>query len=256
MTRNEYMSRLETALNDFSKETQKEVLEDYESHFAIGLENGKSEDEICRELGSVDLFIEELSRMEPKADRHYQPGVCHSPDTDQPQSSDHISEPSEYHISGCRRLILDGQAAEVFIRPSDDGIFHIFYENNSTARQKLRYHFYLRQDKDTIYTGIRKDKTLSGFLGTIFSGSMKLTLLIPSSISEIQAETVSGDIVLDTASSASGFQVSYSAVSGFFQAHRPCTSQQRSRHSGSIIIDGECCGPLTVSTTSGNAEIR
>ena len=39
MTKNEYMTRLTAALSPFSTETQQEVLEDYETHFAMGLEN-------------------------------------------------------------------------------------------------------------------------------------------------------------------------------------------------------------------------
>lgn len=51
MTKREYISILEKALGNFTKEEKDEILYDYEEHFAIGLENGKTEEEIALQLG-------------------------------------------------------------------------------------------------------------------------------------------------------------------------------------------------------------
>lgn len=51
MTKNEFLSTLEEVLGNFTKEERSEILYDYEEHFAIGLENGKTEAELVRELG-------------------------------------------------------------------------------------------------------------------------------------------------------------------------------------------------------------
>lgn len=51
--KDDFLHRLRTALKALSKEEQDEVLADYEMHFIEGTKLGKSEEEICDELGSV-----------------------------------------------------------------------------------------------------------------------------------------------------------------------------------------------------------
>lgn len=48
------MNSLNASLAGFSTEERSDIIYDYEEHFSIGLQSGKSEDEICRELGDPD----------------------------------------------------------------------------------------------------------------------------------------------------------------------------------------------------------
>lgn len=48
----EFMDALRHYLNDFSDSEREDILYDYEEHFRIGIESGKSEDELIKELGS------------------------------------------------------------------------------------------------------------------------------------------------------------------------------------------------------------
>lgn len=48
----EFMDALRHYLNDFSSDEREEILYDYEEHFRIGMESGKTEDELIKELGS------------------------------------------------------------------------------------------------------------------------------------------------------------------------------------------------------------
>lgn len=66
MTKNEYMEALKSALKDFDDDIQEEIINDYEEHFAIGNANGKTEEEIAIELGSIDELVEELSSLQGK----------------------------------------------------------------------------------------------------------------------------------------------------------------------------------------------
>lgn len=52
MNKMDFMNELSAALQGISEEERVEILYDYEEHFAIGKQNGKSEQEICFELGS------------------------------------------------------------------------------------------------------------------------------------------------------------------------------------------------------------
>ena len=52
MTKSEFMKELTESLALRGVENPKEILQDYEEHFAHALQSGKSENEICQRLGS------------------------------------------------------------------------------------------------------------------------------------------------------------------------------------------------------------
>ena len=68
MTKAKFMATLRLKLSVLPPEECNELMEDYESHFAFGLQNGKTEEEIVAELGDPeDLAKEALgSRYEPE----------------------------------------------------------------------------------------------------------------------------------------------------------------------------------------------
>lgn len=64
MKKEEYMSTLKSALTNFDEELVQEIVGDYEERFRVGMEKGKSEEQIIRELGTVQDFVEELGEMQ------------------------------------------------------------------------------------------------------------------------------------------------------------------------------------------------
>ncbi|MFL0248162.1 HAAS signaling domain-containing protein [Candidatus Clostridium stratigraminis] len=52
MNRDEFLKTLETSLSAFDLEEKKDILYDYEEHFRIGHQNGKTDEELINELGS------------------------------------------------------------------------------------------------------------------------------------------------------------------------------------------------------------
>lgn len=51
MNKKEFMSILKSSLGTMSEEEKKDILYDYDEHFRIGIENGKTENKIAEELG-------------------------------------------------------------------------------------------------------------------------------------------------------------------------------------------------------------
>nr|QNO51732.1 hypothetical protein LBHPMFOL_00001 [Methanosarcinales archaeon ANME-1 ERB6] len=51
MNKKEFMEKLDNALTGIPKDEKKEVMRDYEDHFSIGLEKGRTEEEIAKSLG-------------------------------------------------------------------------------------------------------------------------------------------------------------------------------------------------------------
>jgi len=52
MNRQEYLEKLSKLLRKLPKEDRKDIISDYEEHFAIGLEKGRTEEEISKALGN------------------------------------------------------------------------------------------------------------------------------------------------------------------------------------------------------------
>ncbi len=60
MNKMEYLSALKEALSDTEESIMREIVSDYEEHFQAGMENGKSEEEICEDLGSIEDLVKEI----------------------------------------------------------------------------------------------------------------------------------------------------------------------------------------------------
>lgn len=52
MTKREFLNALNYYLSGFKKEERDEILYDYEEHFRIGMESGKTEEDLIKELGN------------------------------------------------------------------------------------------------------------------------------------------------------------------------------------------------------------
>lgn len=59
MNRGEYLTSLERALGNISPAAKTEIMYDYREHFEIGLEQGKTEDEISRDLGDFKAIAKQ-----------------------------------------------------------------------------------------------------------------------------------------------------------------------------------------------------
>jgi len=60
MTKDQFLKSLESALRPLSQAERQDIIQDYEEHFLIGLEEGKSEEEIAAALGSPNQIAKEL----------------------------------------------------------------------------------------------------------------------------------------------------------------------------------------------------
>ena len=63
MNKIEYLNALKDALRNVDIQIMEEIVADYEEHFQVGLENGKSEEQICEELGSIEDLVKEINEI-------------------------------------------------------------------------------------------------------------------------------------------------------------------------------------------------
>lgn len=55
MTKIEYLNELYARLSVLPEQERREIMRDYEEHFAAGRENGKTDEQICAQLGSPEM---------------------------------------------------------------------------------------------------------------------------------------------------------------------------------------------------------
>ena len=73
MTRKEYIAALDQYLVTMSASEKADILSDYEEHFRVGLENGKTESQIAASLGSpYDVASQFLEGEKPKVPQYPQ----------------------------------------------------------------------------------------------------------------------------------------------------------------------------------------
>lgn len=60
VTKDQFLSELDKRLKGFSYRERQDILMDYEEHFAIGLAEGKTEEEIAERLGSPSQIAKEM----------------------------------------------------------------------------------------------------------------------------------------------------------------------------------------------------
>ena len=63
MTKNEYLAALNQALANYSPSFKKDILDAFEAHFQEGINEGRSEEEIMNDLGTIDDVIENIHMM-------------------------------------------------------------------------------------------------------------------------------------------------------------------------------------------------
>ncbi|GAA0127075.1 DUF1700 domain-containing protein [Clostridium sp. ATCC 25772] len=60
MSKDEFLAQLRNGLKELDKYTLEDILKDYEEYFIHGREEDKTEDTICKELGTPEQIIENL----------------------------------------------------------------------------------------------------------------------------------------------------------------------------------------------------
>ena len=201
MTKTEYMEVLKESLSRFSQELQDEILEDYNRHFSEGEKQGRSEEEIIRELGNIDEMIRELAEMDADIG---QDADIEQEAEEQPGATD--LEQSYSYVCGYRAVELEGNVADVVLEPSDDGRIYVEYKNNMSVKYQRLYRFYQREENGVFYAGVKVKETQKKvrFLGRtvtvsgpLFSGrdnSILLSVKIPAGLPGLVFHTTSGDV--------------------------------------------------------------
>ena len=258
-----YMKQLEKALEGFGEETRKEILEDYEQHFAEGLAEGRTEEEIIRELGSIEEMIADLPEEERPAaagktmlEAAFGPGDEAAP-------------------SGGERVIeISTEISDIHAAASEDGRIRVDYKNPDPSR----YEFFQSDEGGVFRAG---ERTKSGSPRAFFSfllrsiGSEKavLTVRIPRGVKAVKLRTAAGDVTLegvrceeldvDTTAGdvclggCAAETMEIGSVSGDVEFRGvTCANGTVKATSGDLGADGLRAGNVTFRSRSGDVELK
>lgn len=77
MKKNEYLNEFSNQLSSLDYQSKQDIISDFEEHFSIGLDAGKTEEQICAELGSPIENARQYLSGEKKA-TYIQPNAVYS----------------------------------------------------------------------------------------------------------------------------------------------------------------------------------
>ena len=236
----EYMDALEKALQGFSAETRGEILEDYEQHFAEGLAEGRTEEEIIRELGSIEEMIADLPEEKQPAERKTMLETAFAGEGSDPAQAD-----------GGRVIEISSEIADIRAAASEDGRIRVDYTNADPSR----YEFFQSDEGGVFRAGERvKSSSPRALLSFLFKSvrpdRATLTVRIPDGISSVKLRTVAGDVTLEGVRCGA---LAADATAGDVTLTE-CTAETLKIEtvSGDARLRGVRCANGTVSATSGD----
>ncbi len=189
-----------------------------------------------------------------------------------------IGSPLDY--SGkYNKIVLEGEDADIYVKPSEDGEMHVEYINQLRNGQE-KYEYYQYDEDDIFYAGIRKrvgrsqcrtgvegdekswkvmllGKTVVSYknIGNAGNGRMlALCVSVPKGVQELSAKASSGDVHIEDLVQEN---MLLESDSGDVNVEKVLANVMRIHtSSGDVTVcDTKCCRCLNASASSGDVNI-
>lgn len=242
MTKREYMQQLSRALEGYEQGFVQEILESYEEHFEAGLKSGRSEEEICRELGDIEELLREMGdEVEFKKEERPLP----KPVT--------AIEPVQY--SGISKVQLNLFSMDAEISRSCDGELHAYLQSGEELSQYLEEQVegdtYMVNEKKPMKNQPSLD--LVSLLRMMRNPTPKLMVELPERIEFLHGKTTSGDLKLDKLNSRA---VELETTSGDIQITQMVAEESVIKaSSGDIQLEQVNVSEMVLQNSSGDIEL-
>lgn len=99
--------------------------------------------------------------------------------------------------SKCKKLVIDGKIADVFLVGTDEPEIKVEYENYGSLKDAMQYPFFSYQKGDTFYAGVKANiaKKIGFFQFSSATPHIELKIKVPKNLLSVEVQTASGDIV-------------------------------------------------------------
>ncbi|HEX3021425.1 MAG TPA: DUF4097 family beta strand repeat-containing protein [Lachnospiraceae bacterium] len=290
MNRDQYLDAIRKALQEanMDSELSKEILYDYEEHFEIGLQKGKTQEQLCEELGSIEEILQEIGSMKQNSEiegsrvkstetgnlardlgssvpsNNMNNDIMKGIDPNETQVLDmdaacetvrQEDSGTDYQASNGKpdftRVEIEGPCVDVYVSKGD--CFKVDYENSGNAKAKLMYQFYHYQKDGVLYCGVKENYTKT-FFRIIRNVDISLYIQIPSFIDELNIKLASGDMEVRDQKLR---RLSLHSASGDIElSNSAMTECFCNSCSGDISIHSCNMDVLNAKTSSGDVEIN
>lgn len=279
MKKDEFFAQLRTAFAGMDEELVKDILGDYENHFKEGMENGKSEEEICEELGNVEEIRQAFLEENPAAVAiNVNSFVANDLGTNQMTNSDTNSATDSNGVDGSDHLDIYNRSypgiqrvnaqlvnADIEIKKSNTNDVELSVVGGiAEDREALKETLHVSASAGTLTiqeekkAGVNTSQVVSWIFGLkagkMYSTGQKIQIAVPDQFEEIRAKSASGDIEADGVS-CERFLVE--AISGDISVEKLNAKQcEIQAKSGDIKAKDISAKTLLIHTGSGDVEVE
>lgn len=232
-----------------------DILSDYENHFKEGMENGKSEEEICEELGNVEEIRQAFLDENPAAMT-----------INVNSNSDTVGNSDIYNrfYPGIQRVNAQLTDADIEIKKSSTNDVELsvtggLADDMEALKETLRVSasvgtLSIQQEKKAGISVSYAASRLFGLKVGKYSAGIVIHIAVPEQFEKIKVKNISGDIVVNDISSEH-FLVE--AVSGDISVDQLNTKQcELNSKSGDIKTNNSSAKTLLIHTGSGDVGVE
>lgn len=245
MTKKEYLQHLEQALQGYDRSFIEEILDNYEEHFDAGLRNGRTEQEICDELGAVENLMKDIEDMLGDMDIR----------THELEKFTAI-EPGQNEYGNISHIELALVSMGVKLMPSQDNQLHVYLEGEGDKSKYIEESisndkYYAKEMK---MSGRNNEKLVRLFFLGGFERSKTLIVEAPKKLEMIKIKTLSGDLDLrDVCTEALNLE----SLSGDILLNNiKATTSLIKSSSGDINLNNAEGNEMLVQSMSGDIELQ
>lgn len=182
MTKEEYMTRLESQLSQCRADMRSRILDDCEKQFEAGRGEGKSDDEIILSLGDFDKMVENLEKKMKE------------------EAQWSITEERSF-TSTYLKLLVKTRDSDIEIEASPDSFVHVRFDEENSGEHEYSF----KEEGSSLVLTVNEaspDKATVTNLNVyeksgrnVVAGQSRLHVSVPSYIAEVEVETKSGETV-------------------------------------------------------------
>lgn len=254
MKKDEFFAQLRTAFAGMDEELLTDILGDYENHFKEGIENGKSEEEICEELGNVEEIRQAFLDENPAAMT-----------INVNSNSDAVGNSDIYNrfYPGIQRVNAQLTDADIEIKKSNTNEVELsvtggLADDMEALKETLRVSasvgtLSIQQEKKAGISVSYAASRLFGLKVGKYSAGIAIHIAVPEQFEKIKVKNISGDIVVNDISSE---RFLVEAVSGDIKTNNS-SAKTLLIHTGSGDVGVEDCqaDELFASSISGDVNV-
>lgn len=253
--KDEFFAQLRNAFAGMDEELLTDILSDYENHFKEGMENGKSEEEICEELGNVEEIRQAFLDENPAAMT-----------INVNSNSDAVGNSDIYNrfYPGIQRVNAQLTDADIEIKKSNTNEVELsvtggLADDMEALKETLRVSasvgtLSIQQEKKAGISVSYAASRLFGLKVGKYSAGIAIHIAVPEQFEKIKVKNISGDIVVNDISSE---RFLVEAVSGDISVDQLNTKQcELNSKSGDIKTNNSSAKTLLIHTGSGDVGVE